>query len=337
MQDSNKNIKKTIISSLEFFLILLLLFMAGSALVKRQAQKSDQESNLKRNATEVMLQKESENAIDLLVLGDSEAYTSISPMQIWENTGIPTFVAAQPGQTMTEMYHMFQTAMQKQKPKMLLIETHSLLHSSGSVYAMQNILMDHWTGMLPIFQYHDLWKSLVKSTPASASTEWKGFKMRSGVKACTELRYYMMPDQKVQMIPVDNQVILGEIVQTAKAKGCTVILYSAPSPKNYNFAIHNGIAEVAKELGVTYIDLNLAVADMNIDWNTDTLDAGDHLNVAGAEKATEYMLKQIHTETLPSHKEDPRYESWNTLKHRYEEALDSSMAQIERKAAKKQT
>ena len=35
------------------------------------------------------------------------------------------------------------------------------------------------------------------------------------------------------------------------------MLYSGPSPVNYNFRKHNGLAAFAKERGLTYLDLNL--------------------------------------------------------------------------------
>ena len=40
----------------------------------------------------VGIQKEQKDSIDLLVLGDSESMTSISPMELWKSTGITSYI-----------------------------------------------------------------------------------------------------------------------------------------------------------------------------------------------------------------------------------------------------
>ena len=42
----------------------------------------------------VGIQKEQKDSIDMLVLGDSESMTSISPMELWKSTGITLYVKA---------------------------------------------------------------------------------------------------------------------------------------------------------------------------------------------------------------------------------------------------
>ncbi len=104
-----------------FFLILLCLTFLSSGLFYRAAKKTQDPSLLRRNAAFMDLEKEPRESIDLLVLGDSESYTSISPMQVYNETGITTYVAGQSGQNMAEMYHMFETAMKTQTPKAIMI------------------------------------------------------------------------------------------------------------------------------------------------------------------------------------------------------------------------
>ncbi len=72
-------------------------------------------------------------------------------------------------------------------------------------------------------------------------------------------------------------------------------LLSVPSPKNWNAAKHQIVSEYARGGGIDFLDLNPLTQDLKIDWKTDSYDGGDHLNLSGAEKVTDYLgeyLKQ---------------------------------------------
>ena len=71
-----------------------------------------------------------------------------------------------------------------------------------------------------------------------------------------------------------------------------IILVSSPSAINYDYTKHNGIAEWADAHGVEYLDLNL-IDEIGIDWSTDTKDAGDHINLSGAIKVSNYLAGYV--------------------------------------------
>ena len=50
----------------------------------------------------------------------------------------------------------------------------------------------------------------------------------------------------------------------------------------------------AKENGIKFTDLNLNYKDFKLDFKEDTCDEGDHLNVYGATKVSEYLGKYIN-------------------------------------------
>ena len=59
----------------------------------------------------VGIQKEQKDSIDMLVLGDSESMTSISPMELWKSVGITSYICGQSGQRISESYYMLKHAL----------------------------------------------------------------------------------------------------------------------------------------------------------------------------------------------------------------------------------
>lgn len=74
----------------------------------------------------VGIQKEQKDSIDMLVLGDSESMTSISPMELWKSTGITSYICGQSGQRISESYYMLKHALDYQSPQVVLLETNML-------------------------------------------------------------------------------------------------------------------------------------------------------------------------------------------------------------------
>lgn len=85
------------------------------------------------------------------------------------------------------------------------------------------------------------------------------------------------------------------------------------------------IHDIADELGLTYIDMNYDV-DVDIDFTTDTYDAGHHLNLRGAEKATDVLASYLtrNYELTPS--QDP---IWDKMLDKYQRMRELTYAQME--------
>ena len=72
--------------------------------------------------------------------------------------------------------------------------------------------------------------------------------------------------------------------------------------------------------GVPYLDFNLLEKELGINWKTDTMDGGDHLNMNGAKKVTEYLgayLKKNYV--LSDYRENQMYQYWHRDWKKYKE------------------
>ena len=79
-----------------------------------------------KGAVSEKLAVEQKDTIDVIVAGDSESYTTISPMQIWKKYGYTVYAAGQPGAKLTETKYILSRAFKTQSPKVVMLETNSL-------------------------------------------------------------------------------------------------------------------------------------------------------------------------------------------------------------------
>lgn len=70
--------------------------------------------------------KQKKNAIDVLVLGNSHAYTGLLPEVLSKELGRRCFILASQGNRITDSYYMLEEALTVCKPKLLVIETYTI-------------------------------------------------------------------------------------------------------------------------------------------------------------------------------------------------------------------
>ena len=265
----------------------------------------------------VGIQKERANSIDALVLGDSESMTSISPMELWKNSGITSYVCGQSGQRISEAYYMLKHALENQSPKIVLLETNMLFRYKNVPDSLRSSISDTAMYYLPAIQYHNIWKKIVNKETPEGWQSYKGFAIRSGVVAYSK-GCYMKKTKKEEEISAINCWYLDKIRKLCDEKGINLLLYTSASPLNHNYKKYNAILKYADRYGIPYLDFNQKVKELGIDWKSDTLDKGDHLNLSGSHKVTDYMTKYLQEHyMLSDHRGDEKFKDWDTMAEQY--------------------
>ena len=146
---------KRIIKCIIFIIIFLIIIAILSKIFI--PKNNTLEAGLgKRKLTASGIYTEPENTIDVLVLGDSESYTSYIPLELWNQYGFTSYVCGTPAQRLSVSLSYIKDALKTQKPKIVLLE-------ADNTYIRISVtkhLKDDIRGFIPAFEYHDRWKSL---------------------------------------------------------------------------------------------------------------------------------------------------------------------------------
>ena len=308
--------KKNIIKAVSFVLILILLvFLLSTAMSELYLKKKPYVAGRLRCVIEVANEKP--DTLDLITLGDSEAYSSFNTMTVWNEAGIPSFLLAHSAQFIGETYSELKKAMKTQTPRVVLVETHGLIAEGNLAENLGELVKDELKTLFPIFVYHDKWKELLSGDDTDDPNFFKGFKIKTQTMAYQgdEL---LQNDGSKASVPPSSRFYMERIMKLCEDKGSILMLYSAPSPVNYNASTHETLTAYASEIGVPYVDLNSVNDEVGIDWTTDSIDEGDHLNVNGAEKVARYLINFIkENAAMEDRSGDVSYSEWNDLYERY--------------------
>lgn len=302
--------------------LLLLLFLLSPILRPKDNQEA---AGMEEHFANGIL-AEPANSIDVLIIGDSESYCSFSPVQLWEEQGVTSYVCGSSGQYLFESVDYLKKTFQTQHPKLVVLEVNNVFRK----VKLEQMLYNEAANLIPALRYHDRWKQLKKADFASTvaytyRTPYKGYRLRRKAVDGTD-EEYMERKKKPRRITATNQYYLERLQKLCSKQGVELVLVSAPSTKNWNRAKHNSVRDYAQTHGLTYLDMNVINHQVNINWAKDSFDGGDHLNIYGSQKVTSFFggwLTQQYQ--LEKHDSDSIAEDWNTLIEPYHKELEKGI------------
>lgn len=301
---------KIILKCLAFFVILFGILLVISYIVL--PKNNTVEAGIKEQDAMGIL-GENKDTIDVIIYGDSEPMASIMPMKMWEKYGITAYNCSNAGQTLPDTSRAVYDTLKNQHPKLIILEANNSYIQTSVTVPMARVLNE----ILPITEYHNRWKSLKPNDffgpiNYTYTHPYKGYYFVGAVDPATNSDSYMSYSEDKENISFLNKFYIKFIKHLAESNGAKFMIVSVPNTNNWNYARHNAMKEFTDKEGIEFLDLNYLKDELNINWQTETGDKGEHVNYKGAIKVSNYLadyLKQNHD--LPDHRNDIELTKWN--------------------------
>ena len=307
-----------------FFGVLLLLLIPVNMVLE---PKNNTEEAGMYLAKPNQIRSIPEHTIDLLILGDSEAQTCFSPLDLWDKCGIPSFVCSTGSLRMYQLEELFETSLATQTPKVVIFETNAFFRE----YSWTDVLGFQCERFLHAIRYHDRWKTLTASD-FSSNIHYTAPSPSLGYAIHPENKPPKNPDYMVwseirQEIPFWNRVFFEKMWKLCRKNEITLIAFSSPSPQNWTYEKHNAMMDYTEQLEIPYFDGNLI--NLGIDWSTDSMDEGDHLNYSGAVKVTNFFAQYFQNYyNFHDYRNDSSYVGWNDASMKFHQNVEEIVAKL---------
>ena len=260
------------------------------------------------------LLKEEENTIDVIVVGDSETYSAYSPLQMYKEHGVTSYICGTSAQRLCDTVSILETAFETQSPQLIVLETNCFYRYAGPTQSADYDVLNDAAKIFPVLKHHNRWKQylgLGGTSHHEMECIRKGFKLRTNTVPYKGGEWMKETEKRKAFSELVDEYLL-QIYELCEKNGAELVLVTTPAPTNWTYAKHNAVSDWANERDLTYLDMNFCHEDMRINWTTDTRDGGNHLNYNGAKKVSAYFGKYLTKEfELTDHREDEKYLSWN--------------------------
>jgi hypothetical protein len=293
------------------------------------------------------------NSVDVLFLGSSHIYRTISPMELWHRQGIASFNLGTSEQSLAQSYWALQWAFETQAPKLVVLETYmakqsslyvslARMHQAFDSMPLSLVKIRALSDMLPVgdqvefywkmYLYHFRWKDIVYADTLPISSVWRGADYNYGTKP---IKIPAALDKtRTGPIPENALIYLNRIIALCKQKNIPLLLFTVPyNAAESDMLVFNSINCVTEADSVPYLDGFALMDAMGLDMNRDFSDSG-HFNAGGAFKVTEFLGRYIRDNyDIPDRSGDPGYSAWNADYKQYRKELLVQETDIIRYAA----
>ena len=266
---------------------------------------------------------EPKNSLDVCFIGSSQLIYGVSCMRLLEKYGINAYSCATGEQPLMCSYYYLKELGKYQNYKTVLLDMSMLYEPEiearyrstidSMPFSMNKLklIVDHcksseeaesfFSYVFPILKYHDRWNEIkyrdFRYNELNKSV-YKGNNSTAETDRTLTNEVYMVDNQKVDpsIVMVENQRLwFGKVVSYCRENDLELILIKTPK-KTWNRSKYEGVKALAEEYDLPYYDFNTKALmdDMQFVASEDMWN-GDHFNVIGEDKFTDYLAEHFLT------------------------------------------
>lgn len=296
------------------------------------------------------------NPHQVLMVGDCELYENFSPITLWKNYGITSYIRGSAQQLTWQSYYLLKEALLYETPDVVVFNVLALKYDDPQKEEYNRMTLDgmKWSktkldavcaSMLPEEHLVDYLFPLLRYHSRIYELTSEDFSYYFQDRQRTTAGYYM----RIDAVPYEEGIweeeepdsfelgdramsYLDEIRELCDEQGIKLLLVKAPSlsPVWYD-EWEEQVVKYADTYGLDYINFLHLTEEIGIDYETDTYDEGLHMNLNGAEKCADY-LGQFLSENygLPSLASDEKIAAdWEEKERFYEKLKQAQLQELE--------
>lgn len=269
-----------------------------------------------------------EDEWDIVFFGTSASYCSFNP-EIFDEYGLKSYNRGRQQQPINYTYYYIKDALAVSDIDVVVLETFALTYWEGyDLYTNASVRDSSLNDMrysqikyeaiidcveseeqvsylFPLDKYHSNWE---KFNYSSLSGFWKSVtnpyyteESERGYfpwAAVCPITYMVEAGAELSDTRRDiysfNMEYLQLIYEECQKAGAELVLVRVPLPaEDYIVETMNTLQDWADENDVDFINYMAMTGELGMDWNQDSLDEGNHLNVYGAEKVSRHLAEYL--------------------------------------------
>ncbi len=262
--------------------------------------------------------QEENKDFDVIFIGDCEVYENFSPVVLWNEYGINSYIRGSAEQYIWQSYYLLEDTLRYHKPEAVVFNIQSLQfnESQSEAYNRMSIEGMRWSTskigaikasmteeehfieyVFPLLRYHSRWNELKKTDFEymfhSKKVSHNGYFMRidslpaENIPPGRPLADYTFGDKAMEY--------LDKIRTICEENDIKLLFIKAPSlyPEWYE-EYETQVEAYAEKYQIPYINFLEIQDQTGVDYTTDTYDGGLHMNLSGAEKLAHFIGPVLH-------------------------------------------